>query len=195
MAEHQVPVAQVMLVEYAQLKSEQSSRVGFRDNLLYATLGSMAAVVAATLSAPGHPSLLLLLPPVSVLLGWTYLVNDEKISAIGRYIRVRLAPELARVTGGAGPVFSWESEHRSDARRPTRKVLQLLVDLTTFCGSPLAAIGVYAASGRHTAPFLTVASVEAVAVGVLTVQIYRYADLRGRSQPEPGELPPPGGSA
>src|SRR5579859_57270 len=93
-ASEEITAAQVLLVEYEQIKGEQRSRIGFRDNLLYASLVAMAGVVAAALNTKGRADLLLLLPPVSALLGWTYLVNDEKISAIGRYIRTDLAPRL-----------------------------------------------------------------------------------------------------
>jgi hypothetical protein len=46
----------------------------------------MDTVIAVSVSAR-DPGYLLLLPPVSLILGWTYLANDEKISTIGRYIR------------------------------------------------------------------------------------------------------------
>jgi hypothetical protein len=75
----------LLISEYEQVKEEQRARIGFRDNLLYATLASMAAIIGLTLQKAGRVELLLLLPPISVLLGWTYLVKDEKISAIGRY--------------------------------------------------------------------------------------------------------------
>ncbi|GHH39997.1 hypothetical protein FHS35_006797 [Streptomyces umbrinus] len=86
------------MIEYTQVKDEQKARIGFRDNLLYATFAAMAAVIAATLQGPVRVGLLLLLPPVCLVLGWTYLVNDEKISAIGRYVSTELAPRLAAVT-------------------------------------------------------------------------------------------------
>ncbi len=182
MSEKDLAVAQILLAEYGHLKNEQNSRVGFRDNLLYATLVSMAAVVAAVLGANGNATLLLLLPPVSVVLGWTYLANDQKISAIGRYIRLKLGPDLASLVDTSAPVFQWETEHRSDSRRRTRKILQLLVDQSVFCLSPLAALIIYATDGEHRIPLVAVAVVEAVAVGVLSVQIIRYMDLR-REEP------------
>lgn len=43
-----------------------------------------------------------MLPPVSVILGWTYLVNDEKISAIGRYVRGDHADGGKRAADAAG---------------------------------------------------------------------------------------------
>ncbi len=180
-ASDDVTTGKVFVVEYEQIKEEQRARVGFRDNLLYVTLAAMAAVVAAALQARAGANVLLLLPPVSVVLGWTYLVNDEKISAIGRYIREQLAPQLAVLTGEQDPIFGWEVAHRNDRRRVSRKYLQLAVDLATFCVAPLVAIVIYCVSGPTTLPFVAVSVIELLAIGVLAWQIAVYSDLR-----EPG---------
>lgn len=178
-----VTLGGLLMVEYERVKGEQQARIGFRDNLLYATLASMGAVVTAVLHKDGQAALLLLLPPVSVLLGWTYLVNDEKISAIGRYVREELAPQLAaladgRERGGAPAViFGWERAHRSDSRRRSRKCLQLAVDLTTFCVAPVAAVVVFWTAGPSGVPLVAVSGVELAAIAVLAVQIVLYAEL------------------
>ncbi|WP_128434747.1 hypothetical protein [Streptomyces cyaneus] len=163
--ERDVTVGQLLLAEYQSVKDEQKARIGFRDNLLYVTLAVVAAVIAAAAQAK-QTSMLLALPPVCVVLGWTYLVNDEKISAIGRYVRGELGPRLARLAGSEG-AFGWEHFHRGDPRRVSRKVLQLVVDLLAFCFVPLGALVVYWAGG-DTSPGLVVLSVaEAVTVAVL----------------------------
>lgn len=180
-----LPAGQLLIVEYERVKEEQKARIGFRDNLLYVTLAAMAAVIAATLQAGGRAHLLLLLPPVSVVLGWTYLVNDEKISAIGRYVRAELAPRLQAAAGVTTPVFGWETAHRSDTRRKTRKRLQLAADLTAFCVAPVAAIVVYWVNGPWRPAFLAVSAAEAVALVVLAWQVVLYADLAGGSAPGP----------
>lgn len=178
MPDGEITVAKLLLVEYERLKDEQKTRIGFRDNLVYATLASMAAVTAATLNARGQANLLLLLPPVSVLLGWTYLVNDEKVSAAGQYIRTEITPRLSALVPDGAAVFAWETFHRSDARRRVRKVLQLAVDLSTFCVAPLTALVIFWVYGSRTATFMVVSLVEAIVVVVLAVHIILYADLR-----------------
>lgn len=180
MAEPEITPATLLLAEYERVKAEQQARIGFRDNLLYATLASMAGVVAAALAGDGGANLLLLLPPVCVILGWTYLVNDEKVSAIGRYVRSALAPELSRLSGRGpnGVVFGWEAVHRTDDDRMLRKASQLVVDLGTFCVSALAAIAIYWINGPWTPAFLAVSVAELLAVVGLGIQIVRYADLR-----------------
>jgi hypothetical protein len=173
-----VTTAKLLLVEYERLKEEQKTRIGFRDNLIYATLASMAAVIAAALSSKGQANLLLLLPAVSLLLGWTYVVNDEKVSALGRYVRGHLEPNLVRLTGSAPDlVFQWEAAHRSDRRRRSRKVLQVIVDIGTFCVTACAAIVVFWVNGPRTWPFLLLSFVELALVLALAVEIVRYADF------------------
>ena len=184
-ADSDVTNANLLLVEYGHLKDEQKSRVTFRDNLIYVNLASMATVIAAALSAKGHANLLLLLPPVSALLGWTYLVNDEKISAIGRYIREEIQPRLTAHANDSQTVFGWEWVHRSDARRTSRKLLQFAVDLTAFCLAPLAAITAFWVSGPRTVPFLTISIVETLVVIVLIVQITVYLDARQGASSDP----------
>jgi hypothetical protein len=162
--------------EYERLKEEQAQRIATRDNLMYATLVSIAGVIFA-MDQTGNPDLLLLLPPGCVILGWTYLVNDEKISAIGRYIRTDLGPRMATLLGSTEPVYGWEVAHRSDSRRRTRKVAQLFVDLMTFCFPGLGAIIThYMVNGFHPLSVVVAAAV-ALVVLVLAQQITRNADL------------------
>ncbi|WP_127500690.1 hypothetical protein [Actinoplanes solisilvae] len=177
MSDPDLTVARLLLAEYERLKDEQKTRIGFRDNLIYVTLASMAAVITASLAAKGHANLLLLLPPVSTVLGWTYLVNDEKVSAIGRYIRERVAPEL----DPTGKAFGWETAHRSDSRRRPRKVIQMIVDLGTFCLPAVAAIVVYWVNGPYDWPFMVVSFVELAVVLGLAIEVVRYADVRLRT--------------
>jgi hypothetical protein len=46
---------------------------------------------------PSHYYAFLVLLWVCLILGWTYLVNDEKNSAIGRYIRLTLTDKLGEL--------------------------------------------------------------------------------------------------
>ena len=178
MPDPEVTVGRLLLLEYEGIKEEQRGRIGFRDNLLYTTLAAMAGVIVAVLQARGQPGLLLLLPPVSVVLGWTYLVNDEKVSAIGQYIRTDLGPRLATLAGDDTAVFGWETAHRSDTRRISRKALQLAADLALFCGAPLVAVVVYWLAGRTSPLLLGISAVEVVVLVLLALQIVLYADLK-----------------
>lgn len=93
---------EVYLHEYNQLKSEQTARIGFRDNLLYVTLAAQGAIFSFTLLNHNKSDVsyypLLIIPVVCLILGWAYLVNDDKISEIGRYIRYELHEKIVDVT-------------------------------------------------------------------------------------------------
>ncbi len=176
MSEQDVTVGQLLVAEYESVKSEQRARIGFRDNLLYVTLAVGAAVIAATAQAK-RPAMLLALPPVCVVLGWTYLVSDEKISAIGLYVRDELGPRLALLAdGGSGfTTFGWDARHRGDTRRRSRKTVQTVIDLTAFCAVPLAALTVLWANGDAGGLLVALSVLEALAVAGLASQIVRYA--------------------
>ncbi|MEU9556166.1 hypothetical protein [Streptomyces fumanus] len=176
MPEQDVTVGQLLLAEYQTVKDEQKARIGFRDNLLYVTLAVVAAVIAAAAQAK-QPAMLLALPPVCLVLGWTYLVNDEKITAIGHYVRDELGPRLARLAAADSgfATFGWEAYHRTDTRRRSRKRIQAVIDLTAFCGVPLAALAVFWAAGEGGAPLIALSVAEALAVAGLGVQTLLYA--------------------
>ncbi|NUQ98682.1 MAG: hypothetical protein HOY79_19735 [Streptomyces sp.] len=173
MPEQEVTVGQLLLAEYQTIKDEQKTRIGFRDNLLYVTLTVVAAVIAAAAQAK-QSSMLLALPPVTVVLGWTYLVNDEKISAIGSFIRDDLGPRLSRLAQ-AERAFAWETAHRTDTRRRSRKAIQCAIDLLAFCVVPFAGLIVYWAAGQTTAGLLVLSVAEALTVTGLGIQVVVYA--------------------
>lgn len=177
MADEDITTGKILIIEYERLKEEQKVRISFRDSLIYATLAVLAAVIAATLQSSPRSDLLLLIPPTSILLGWTYLVNDQKASAIGRYILEHIAPRVAALPSVDSPVFGWEQSHRADIRRKSRKRLQLMADLGIFCLAPLVAVVTFWIND-DAAPLLIVVSIfEAIIVGVLAVQFFLYADF------------------
>jgi hypothetical protein len=167
----------ILLAEYDRIKEEQKFRIGFRDNLLYVHLASLAAIVASVLASDVRPYLLLLVPPVSFVLGWTYLVNDHKISMIGRYIREDLSVRLTEASTLSGSVFGWEATHRTDSRRVSRKHFQLVVDLTAFCLPACGALIVAWANGLGSIVLIALSVIELISIIALGFQIAAYADL------------------
>jgi len=175
---------QCLLEEFRTSKAEQTARIGFRDNLIYVTVAGVGAVSAFALGKDGTPYAFLVCPWLAVVLGWTYLVNDEKISSIGRYVREGLAPKLEGIIGEPPEtLFLWERAHRSDRRRIQRKVIQLSIDLLTFIGSSFASIAAFFIKAKdvHFGTFVLIA-IEALSVIVVAWQIFAYADLK-RSPP------------
>jgi hypothetical protein len=164
----------VLLAEYAALKGEQLARIGTRDNLLYATLAVIGGVLAAALTSR-QSACLLLVPPATVILGWTYMANDLKISAIREYIRTRLGPQVDYLD--CGPAFNWELDHLADPTYSARHVGHLAVDLLAFAVAPAAAIVVclaaYSGPALATAAVFASAAAEAVSAVVMARQIIR----------------------
>ena len=70
---------QIYLQEYDKLKDEQTQRIGFRDALIYTTLGAFGALLSFVVTNSLNYYSLLIVPWICVILGWTYLVNDDKI--------------------------------------------------------------------------------------------------------------------
>jgi hypothetical protein len=173
------PLLDIHLREYDKIKVEQTARIAFRDNLVYVTLVSYGAVIA--FAAKDNHAALLVLPWVSIILGWGYLVNDEKVSSIGRYVRLDLSMRIASLVGHAKAeeLFGWEIAHRSDFRRRRRKLEQLAVDEIIFVFSGLVALVAYlflAADAHWT--LRAVVGFEFVLLVALGVEIALYADLK-----------------
>jgi len=174
----------INLCECQKLKDEQIARIAFRDNLIYVTLGVFGAVVSFALTDVTHYPALLVLPFVSLVLGWTYIVNDQKISSIGRYIRHDLSDLLHTLVGtrDTAPLFGWEVAHRDDQNRKARKRRQFVVDELTFVGSGAIGLVAYLTLEPNPSWQLWVAFWFGVAMLVpIAVDIFRYADFaKGR---------------
>jgi hypothetical protein len=118
---------------------------------------------------------------VSIVLGWGYLVNDEKVSAIGRYVRIDLTSRIAALAKISNPeyLFGWEIAHRSDARRRRRKIAQLAIDLVTFVVSGSAALIAFCVLVPTAHSLLKgVAIVEGLMLLWLGIEIIVHADLK-----------------
>ncbi|MBU7582817.1 MAG: hypothetical protein KAF91_07880 [Nostoc sp. TH1S01] len=134
MSDDNQQILEVYLKEYEKLKDEQTQRIAFRDNLLYVTLGVLGAIISFAVSNKANYYALLVIPWVCLILGWNYLVNDEKITAIGKYIRLTLVEKIKKETANNDieSIFGWEIAHRNDQRRKRRKIEQQIIDQITF---------------------------------------------------------------
>ncbi|MFJ9453681.1 hypothetical protein ACIRST_01260 [Kitasatospora sp. NPDC101447] len=170
-----VTESKILLAEYDCLKEEQKTRIGFRDNLLYFTLAAATAVVAISVQS-GQSRLMLSVPAICLILGWTYLVNDEKISAIGCYVRDQLGPRLGELVSAQGTVFGWEAYHRNVAGRAVRKRFQTAVDLFAYLVLPMVCTIAFWCS-LTVQPLLVLTSVvQTLALAVLGWRFLRRAD-------------------
>lgn len=172
---------ELFISEYEKLKGEQTQRLVFRDNLIYANLIAITGILSITaVDVVVRILLLLALPMICVVLGWTYLVNDEKISAIGRYIRYTLTDKILAATQTKNQdIFGWEVAHRSDKRRMSRKIIQLVVDEIVFVLPGFVSILIFWINAPNDLlPLRWVAGVEGVLLVILGIQIFSYADLK-----------------
>ena len=114
-------------------------------------------------------------------MGWTYVVNDEKISAIGAHIRYTLEARISALIGGSADnqhLFAWETTHRSDPHRKSRKYLQLFIDEVAFVFSGLTALVVFWLLSTQISTLATLLSAfEAILLIGLGIKIASYADL------------------
>jgi hypothetical protein len=139
------------------------------------TLASVTGVIAISLQRR-NTDLLLALPLVCIVLGWTYLINDEKISAIGRYIRTELGPRLTALSAAGTPIFGWEIYHRSDRLRVPRKLMQAMVDVTAYIAVPAVGLAAFWLHNSAGPLAILVSTVEAAALVGLAAQFLLYAE-------------------
>ncbi|MFD7655585.1 hypothetical protein ACFV4N_16565 [Actinosynnema sp. NPDC059797] len=182
-----------LLAEYDALKAEQKSRIALRDRLTYTALATLTATLALVVQPPARPHLLLLVPLVCLVLGWTYLTNDQKVSAIGNYLRRHLTPALVGIEGREDVVLAWESVHRSTPLRRLDKFGQLVVDLLVFAMPALVSIALYWTADDVRADLLAISIVEALATLAFTARVIAAAELRtaGRGHPLQRRSAPP----
>lgn len=134
----------VLTMEFRKLKDEQIQRIKFRDDMVHVHLLAVGAVFGWALSHPKYITLILIIPWICFVLGWTYIANDDKISAIGRYIRRELDARVrASISTTEEVVFRWELAHRLVEGRHRHKIWQFAVDLTTFVLSGFSAIAIF----------------------------------------------------
>ena len=170
---------EISLKEYEKLKDEQTQRIGFRDNMLYVTLVAIGGVVSLALGTADKHSALLLVPWICIILGWTYLVNDEKISSIGKYLRIKLDERIRQQMGLSERILlGWEVEHRSDKRRVQRKIIQCLVDEIVFCLSGVFAVVAYLYLDQPQWPLIALGVFEIFLLVGLGIEFVIYADFK-----------------
>jgi hypothetical protein len=169
----------IYLNEYNKLKDEQIARIVLREHFVYVTLGVFGGVFSYALHADHHYAFLVI-PLVCIILGWMYLTVDEKVSAIGEYLRRDLTEKLAPLVGmPAEQLLGWEIAHRSDKYRRPRKWIQLFIDLLTFILSGVFALAAFLwYQTELNNLFLTVLVVEGFSLMLLMVWMVMTTDLK-----------------
>lgn len=109
-----------MTDERAALKSEQLERIKQRDTFLNLNIVALGLVTALALPGQRPAGIWLVVPWITTILGWAYLSNDDKVSAIARHLRLQVRP--------ADVASSWETS-RKGLLRPR---IRWIADAATF---------------------------------------------------------------
>jgi hypothetical protein len=122
--------SQIMLAEYAALRTEVDRRATVQWNVLALQLTSAGVIASLTISHASDIALLLVIPLSSYMLGSRYILHDFHLKLISRYIRdslsVRLQGHLAweswkvsQITADKGP-RGWLTPTAWNLLHPTR---------------------------------------------------------------------------
>ena len=179
-----VPLLEIYKEEFSKLKDEQIGRIGFRDNLIYVTLVVIGSIFAFVLSGKGASEVLLVLPWVSFVLGWTYISNDQKISAIGKYLKTEWKQKVNKILGTLeveNDLMGWESFHKIDGSRLRRKTFQLSVDCLVFIAPGVLSMGYLMLlefnNGTLDTGKVAVIFFEIILLVILIIELYRHVDF------------------
>lgn len=168
----------IYLAEYEKLKDEQIARIGFRDNLLYVSLGLFGAILSFVASSDSGFYGILVIPLVCIVLGWTYLANDEKITAISLYIQIEMTQSISVLTSSSGNFFHWEKFNRSTKGRKRRKTNQFIVNELAFVLSGIFSLVIFLCLQEPiTHPMYAIASLEFIFLITLGIEFFLYADF------------------
>ncbi|MEM9091944.1 MAG: hypothetical protein AAGC93_24810 [Cyanobacteria bacterium P01_F01_bin.53] len=174
----------VYLAEYEKLKDEQIARIGFRDNLLYVTLGIFGAIISFVASNTSDFYGVLVLPLVCIVLGWTYLVNDEKITAIGFYVQTEISQKINSLFQTiSGNAFYWEDFNRLNRGRKRRKINQFIVNELSFVFSGISSLIAFLCLQKDISHLVYVIVIlEFIGLLILGVEFFVYADFFNNSE-------------
>jgi hypothetical protein len=192
------PKLKAYLQEYDKIKLEQISRIGFRDNLLYVTLAALGGILSFVLSQVSEQRYyaLLVIPWVCLILGWAYLINDDKITRIGQYCQERLAVSITQeiertntsssissnITGYS--IFGWEEFNKKSPRRRRRKLQQLFIDEIVFVIPGILAVAAFTLLIHQLHWSIQILCfMEILLMILLGVEIIAYTDLLNQSRP------------
>lgn len=125
------------MFDFSELKSEQIERIKQRDSFVNLSIVSVGVMVSATFSGDTirYP-ILLAVPWVSIAFGWSFILNDVKIS--------RLALYFSQVSSGSRDEEDWENwRARQRSTWLENPVIGAFVQFLTFFCPGVAAIIVY----------------------------------------------------
>jgi hypothetical protein len=146
-----------MLAEYSSLRQEQFNRTLYQQLMISVefTAALSIGVLAFNQRADSgsmSPATLLLLPPLSFVLGLGYYEQHRSIMMIGRYVRLVLRPKAHAL--GTPDVFEWEHYIRKYRRSLLWRLSIRINAPLMFCLPPLGVLA-FAAESSLARPGVT----------------------------------------
>jgi hypothetical protein len=181
---------EVLMLEYEKLKDESTERIKARDNFVYLNVASIGLLASFTGTAPSRAIAYLAVPWICLGFGWTYLMNDEKISALAKYTRYGLRPRLG------GPSFGWEDtpKRRTKLKR-LHKWGQFLVDILMFVAPTPASLAAYLAFTKTTPiGVFVVMAIELTLTLAMFLMMLAHSPITSRWDVPPSQWNNPGGN-
>jgi hypothetical protein len=86
---------EILLAEYAALRSEAERRANIQWNVFALQIASAGAIVSLAIASTTNVALLLVVPLVSYMLGNRYILHDFHLKLIRRYVRDSLSSRLS----------------------------------------------------------------------------------------------------
>jgi len=141
--------SQVMLAEYAALRTEVDRRATVQWNVLALQLTSTGVIASLVISHGSDIALLLVVPLSSYMLGSRYILHDFHLKLISRYVRESLSGRLqghlaweswkiSQITSGAGP-RGWLTPTAWNLLHPTRLAFEGIAWLALLTAALAAA--------------------------------------------------------
>lgn len=133
------------------LRAEQLERIKQRDGFLNLNVVAVGTVGAISLSSPGRLPAILLIPWATAILGWAYVANDDKVTALGRH--------LYGILPAHQQAQSWEAGTKGYLPGAVRRSAEVIVFFLSFVVPTPASILIFARADRPWADPLLVATV------------------------------------
>ncbi|MTE13672.1 hypothetical protein [Nocardia aurantiaca] len=127
-----------MTDERAALKSEQLERIKQRDTFLNLNIVALGVVMAVALPGQRPAGIWLVVPWITAILGWAYLSNDDKVSAIARHLRLQVRP--------ADVASAWETSNKGLLRPRIRWIADVATFLLSYIVPTPVALALFVVS-------------------------------------------------
>ncbi|WP_134129942.1 hypothetical protein [Kribbella pratensis] len=122
------------------MKSEQLERIKQRDSFLNLNVVAIGLTASLAIQLEGRQHAWLLIPWITTILGWAYLSNDDKVTAIARH--------LEQNAGISESLGLWESSTKGLTPSALRRTAEIVVFLIAFVAPTPVSVALYLSSSH-----------------------------------------------